>query len=152
MNNTKARGFTLIELLIVIAIVAILGGIGYPAYVEQVEKARRTDARSALMLVALAQERFFTTNGTYAPDLDDDNNPAPGLGLPDFLQDNGQSEEGYYLINLARNNNTFTVTAVPNPAQSQTGDEECTSFTINQLGLKTATGAPKEGTATDFCW
>lgn len=150
MNNTRSRGFTLIELLIVIAIVAILGGIGYPAYVEQVEKARRTDARAALMQVVMAQERYWSINTTFASDLDDAVN-NPDLELPDYLQ-NGESEHGYYLIRLATVGDTYTVTATPNPAQSQTGDEECTQFTINQVGLKTAQGAPKEGTATELCW
>ncbi|MBA1331553.1 pilus assembly protein PilE, partial [Candidatus Endoriftia persephone str. Guaymas] len=60
------QGFTLIELMITIAVLVILVGIGYPLYSEQLQKARRVDARSGLMRLAMAEERFYALNGSYA--------------------------------------------------------------------------------------
>ena len=42
--SKRANGFTLIELMIVVAVLAIIIAIGYPAYRDQVMKARRTEA------------------------------------------------------------------------------------------------------------
>jgi type IV pilus assembly protein PilE len=89
-------GFTLVELMIVVVILIILAGVGYPLYQDQLRKARRTDARSAAMQVALAQEQYFTRTGRYTIDLSDsDLNLHRGL-------ETGASEGGYYKIAVAR--------------------------------------------------
>ena len=48
----QTAGFTLIEMMIVIAILAIIIAIAYPAYTEQVRKARRADAVASMMATA----------------------------------------------------------------------------------------------------
>ena len=136
-------GFTLVELLVVIAIVAILGAIGYPIYTDQVRKARRTDARNAVQLVAMAQERFYTLNGQYTADIS-------VLNLSDELT-SGTSEEGYYSISLALlvsgNTDTYLITAAADANEGQDHDTDCASFTINHAGVQGATGDH-----TDNCW
>ena len=47
--RTMSAGFTLIELMIAVAVVAILGTIAMTSYTSQIQKSRRTDARSAVM-------------------------------------------------------------------------------------------------------
>ena len=61
----RSRGLTLVELMIVVAVMAILATVAYPLYTDQVRKVRRSDGRTAVESVALAQERFYTVNGRY---------------------------------------------------------------------------------------
>jgi type IV pilus assembly protein PilE len=51
----------------------------------------------------------------------------------------GNSDSGYYSITLAGGGQAFTATATATGAQS--GDSACATFTVNQLGVKTATNA-----------
>lgn len=58
-------GITLIELMIVIVILSILVAIGYPNYREFAARAKRTEARAALLEIAAAQERFYLQNSRF---------------------------------------------------------------------------------------
>ena len=51
-------GFTLLELLIVAVVVAVLAAIALPSYQDYVIKARRSEAKEALIRLALDQELF----------------------------------------------------------------------------------------------
>lgn len=140
--QTKQRGLTLVELMVVVAVMAIVATVGYPLYTNQVEKARRADAKIALETIAQAQERYYTINGEYAATLS-------SLQISTDLQ-SGTSEEGYYNITVARagaDNEQFTVTADADSGGRQANDTECAQFTLNQLGVKTAT----DGNSTN-CW
>jgi type IV pilus assembly protein PilE len=133
---------TLVELMVVVAVMAIIATVGYPLYSDQVRKARRADAKIALETIAQAQERYYTINGEYAATLS-------SLQVSTDLQ-GGTSEEGYYTITVTRagaDNEQFTVTADADSGGRQAGDGECAQFTINQLGVKTAT----DGGSTN-CW
>ena len=144
MLRRSQTGYSLIELIIVVVIVVVLAGIGYPLYQDQVRKARRTDARSAAMQVALAQEQYFTREGRYATSLN-----AVTLNLGSPLQD-GKSEAEYYDIAIAANASSFTVTVTPAAGKSQTKDGACQRFTIDQTGEKTA--RDNGDNATTKCW
>lgn len=60
-------GFTLIEVMITVAVVGILAAVAIPSYEFAIKKARRTEARTALMQMMQMQERFFSVRGTYLP-------------------------------------------------------------------------------------
>jgi type IV pilus assembly protein PilE len=137
MKNCK--GLTLVELMVVVAVLAVLAGIAYPLYTAQTEKARRADAKIALETIALAQERAYTINGSYASSLG-----SGTLQISTALAAGG-SEEGYYNLTLAGGGQAFTATATATGGQSS--DTDCATFTINQLGQKTAT----DGGGTN-CW
>ena len=143
MRKSQA-GITLIELIIAVTILVILAGVGYPLYQDQVRKARRTDARSAAMQVALAQEQHFTRQGTYAAALN-----ATTLNLAGPLKD-GKSEAEYYDIAIVADADSFTVTVTPVDGKSQKEDKDCQSFSIDQTGKKSAV-AGLEGDASK-CW
>lgn len=65
MKKINVKGFTLIELMIVVVVIAVLAAIAIPAYQNYVERARRADAKSAILAVQLAQEKYRANNPTY---------------------------------------------------------------------------------------
>lgn len=145
-TSNAATGFTLIELMIVVAIVAMLSAIAYPSYVEYVLKSKRSDGKALLSRIAGEQERFFTARGQYTNNLTGAK-PA-GLGFT-----NNQSEKGCYTaaIALGAGNLSYTLTATPTSSGScgnQALDTKCGALSINNLGVKGATGT--DGAAR--CW
>jgi prepilin-type N-terminal cleavage/methylation domain-containing protein len=68
-SRQSTRGITLIELMIVVVIVGILASIAYPNYREFAARAKRTEAKTALLKIATNQERFLLDNNTYTEDL-----------------------------------------------------------------------------------
>ena len=63
------KGFTLIELMIVVAIIGLLAGIGYPAYVGQMTKARRSDAQQLILDISNKLEQHVMDARNYTADL-----------------------------------------------------------------------------------
>ena len=137
-------GMTLIELMIVIVVVAILASLAVPGYRSYVLRTHRVEARTALLNLAAVQEKFYLVNNTYATRLQLTEAPPDGLGL------SATTENGWYTIAIANDANAAGFTATATATGSQTADSDCASFTINQLGQKTA----KNGGGTDstVCW
>ncbi|HRL95417.1 MAG TPA: type IV pilin protein [Pseudomonas sp.] len=131
-----ARGFTLIELMIVVAIVGILAAIAYPSYMDYVRKGNRTDAKTALLQVAQTLERCFTQYSAY-------NNANCSVLNAGTVN----SAEGFYTVGVVSDATTYTLTATPVAGRAQAGDAKCATLTLNNLGVKGATG-----TALTECW
>jgi len=130
--NTKCQyGFTLIELMIVVAIVGILASIAYPAYQDSVRKAKRSDARTALLNAAALQERWYMNTNNYTTTL----SKIGGTTSP----------EGYYTISVNNaacgNNSCFQLVATPTYT-----DAGCATLTLNELGQQGSTGTSSK------CW
>lgn len=143
----KIRGFTLIEMMVVVAIVAILAAIALPAYQNNMKKARRTDATSALQGLAQAMERWYTEKGTYkaaaaagadtgAPTIFSTKSPIDG------------SDTYYNLTISAAAVNTYTLTATP--SGSQAGDGILTLSSTGARGWDRNNNGTVE--ATENCW
>lgn len=126
----RARaGFTLIEAMFVVGIIAIVVALAYPAYLDQVRKARRADAESSLLAAAQILERCFTRLNAYNAD-----------GCPDPA---GASDEGYYQITVARDATSYTLTAAP---QGDQANDPCGNYTLDHLGNKSPLPSG------DRCW
>ncbi|WP_296805617.1 type IV pilin protein [Thiocapsa sp.] len=139
-------GFTLIELLIVMAVIAILATVALPAYQDQIRKARRTDGQTALVGIAMAQERFRANCSRYADTLDPDSSGMvcgadDGYSLP--LADT--TPDGWYTLSLNRADVAgFSAIATAHKSQvaDRAGAVACDVLRIDQDGAKT----PRE------CW
>ena len=127
----KMRGVTLIELVVVVAIVALLATIAIPSYRQFLLRSHRAEAKSALLNLAAAQEKFYLQNNTYTDALAAA--PPAGLGLL------ATTENGYYTITIDADADAEIFTATATAAGGQAEDTDCATFTIDQAGVRTAT-------------
>lgn len=122
----KMAGITLLELMIVVVIVAMLAALSYPNYREYVARAKRNEAKAALLKCATNQEKLYLQNQSFTTDLS-------LLGFASNKTDSGTYQVAVTGANLASN---FTCTAT-----YQRDDDEkdkCLTFTIDGSGTKTS--------------
>jgi type IV pilus assembly protein PilE len=132
MNNKyKSTGFTLMELLIALAIVGLLSAIAYPNYRQYLLRAHRAEGLTAMQQAALRQERYYSNNSTYAPNM-------VTLGMP------ADTQNGYYTISIApcdtgpnagNIDRCFELTA--NAQGAQADDTDCATLTLDSAGQET---------------
>ena len=123
-----SRGITLPELLIVVVIVGILATVAYPGYREFSARAKRTEAKAALLLIAQNQERFYLSNNTFTNDM-------TNLGFS--AATNVLTDSGSYRVSVtAADAADFTATATYQNADSEKG--KCETFTITGQDLRTS--------------
>lgn len=147
-KGSRSRGFTLIEVMVVVVILAALLGIAMPNYTAHAQKARRTDARNALLEIAAAQERHFFEQRQYTGSIADLWSHKDGA---DYV-----SSEGFYTLSVALkkgsggadDGGTFLATATARGRQA--GDKDCKIISIDQTRLKTAVDS--SGNAASGCW
>ncbi len=140
MNSARSYGFTLIELVISLAIVAILAAIAFPAYQDHVRKARRADAKAALVELAQWMERNYTEALRY----DQDSNGG-AIALP-FTEVPREGSNKYYDLTLSNlTATTFNLNAAPKSAQVH---DKCKTLTLTHTGLKGTTS----GLGIGECW
>lgn len=146
MMRSRERGVTLLELMTVVVIVGILAAIAVPSYRGYLLRAQRTDATAALLRLAAAQEKFYLQNNRYATNAELATAPPGGLGISD-------TERGYYSLALVSADTflDFTATATPTAGGAQAQDTACATFTINQVGTRTAANS-SSAVNTDACW
>jgi len=149
---TRHQGFTLVELMIVIVIVSVLVSVAVPTYTAQVQKSRRTDARSAIMDLAGREERFYSTSNAYTSLQANLGYAAAGSTAQ---MTNVLVGGGYYQLtvtvpdpaqNVATAPNSYIITATA--VNQEANDAICTSMSLNQIGQQTMTGTGTVAT----CW
>ncbi len=128
LTRRYMRGITFIELMVVVVIIGILAAVSYPSYREFVARAKRNEAKAALLKIAVNQERNYLQNNTFTSDL-------LVLGFsstPTFVTDTGS-----YVITIpAADASNFSATAT-----FQLGGAEalkCNVFAIDGRGVKTS--------------
>ncbi|MCB9366889.1 MAG: prepilin-type N-terminal cleavage/methylation domain-containing protein [Calditrichaeota bacterium] len=70
-RRKNQKGFTLIEILIVVVIVAILAAISVPIYLEYVNSARASDAKTAINSIWQAAQIYYQDRGDYPGSVED---------------------------------------------------------------------------------
>lgn len=135
---------SLVELMIVVTIIAILASVAYPSYRRYVMRSDRVDAKTALLRVNVAQEKFFLQNQRYATAAELDQAPPAGLGIA------ATSEREKYTVDLPEAE-ALSYVARATAQNSQTDDTRCRVFRIDETGQKTATDASGNDNSAE-CW
>ena len=132
-------GFTLTELMVTIMVAVILVSIAIPNYRTYVQRTNRSDATTALLRIAAAQEKYYLQNNSYTTDL----SPA-GLGI-------SATNNGYYSLSVSAGANGlitgYTATAAARADARQADDSDCQTFTLDERGSRGS--APG---SVEVCW
>lgn len=125
----RMRGITLLELMIVVVVVSILAAVAYPNYREFTARAKRNEAKAALLRIATNQERFYLQNNTYTTDMTD-------LGFP--VADNYITDSESYNVRVpSADASNFTATATYRLGGAESS--KCNVFQLDGRGTRTST-------------
>lgn len=134
----SSQGFTLLELMITVGIVAILATIAIPSYTAYIDRARRAEARTALLDAAQFMQRFYAANNTYV---------GAGTAMPAALKRTPTNGTQAYAIQVAAGATAAAYTLQAVPQGPMTGDE-CGTLTITSTGVRGRTGSQ----TLERCW
>lgn len=127
------QGITLMELMIVVVIIGVLTAIAFPNYRSYVARAKRSEAKAALLKCAVNQEKNYLQNGAFTTTLSE-------LGFGSAYTDSGSYSIAATSTNVAQ---TFICTATYTVSDDEAS--KCNTFSIDANGNKTS------GPLTD-CW
>ena len=132
------RGFTVLELLIAVAIVGILASIALPSYSAYIDRARRAEARTAMLDAAQFMQRFYAANNTYV---------GAYTAMPASMKRTPSSGTQAYTIQAAAGVTAaaYTLQAVP---QGPMSGDRCGTLTVTSAGVRGRTGSE----TLDRCW
>ncbi|MEM8817227.1 MAG: type IV pilin protein [Pseudomonadota bacterium] len=125
----KMRGVTLLELMIVVVVLAIIVTVAIPNYFEFSARAKRAEAKAALLQIATNQEREYLQNNTYTTNM-------MRLGFED-AGCNTSGSGSYTICVDAADANTFTASATWIRGGAEA--DKCGAFQIDGRGVKRST-------------
>ena len=131
------RGFSLMELVIAVASVGSLSSIALPSYRSYIDRAKRAEARTAMLDAGQFMQRFYAANNRYDT-----------ATLPTAMQRSPAQGTQAYTIRIAAGvtRTTFTIEAVP---QGPMAGDKCGTLSITATGVRGRTGT---GETLDRCW
>lgn len=104
----RARGFTILELALVLTITAILGSLAVLTYHRYANKARFTQAQTALKHLQKTQVIYFTENGFYTDNA--------------YLLDFDPMKYNYYNLSIVLDNTGYDFTGYADGIGVMAGD------------------------------
>lgn len=118
--------------MVVVAIIAIIASIAIPSYSKYIVASHRTEAQAAMLNLAQFLESKYNASFSYPAVAD----------IPASLK-SPENVNTYYTfsISIGTASQTYTITATPTTAQS---DSQCGTLTLKEDGAKTPT--------TSGCW
>ena len=137
VNPHRHRGFSLLELVIAVAVVGILSSIALPSYKGYVDRARRAEARTAMLDAAQFMQRFYAANNRYDT-----------ASLPTEMRRSPAQGAQAYTIRIAAGatRTTYTLEAVP---QGPMAGDKCGTLSVTGTGVRGRTGT---GETLERCW
>ncbi len=130
------RGMTLIELLTVMVILAVLSSVAVASYRSYMIRANRTDGRTTLLRIQVAEEKFFLQNNTYTTELG-----PTGLRISKTDATSMDTPAGFYTVKVVKGSTNDIASSYSASATAQSGQTKdtsaCLTLTIDDQGQKT---------------
>lgn len=150
ISRHRIQAFTLIEVMVVVAIIAILAGISWPIYQAQKLKSQRTEAVGIASMLGLEMERCASNNnGVYvnACMTTATNAVVPVVRAKyDPTGSRGDIYNTAIVISGAGAAYNITISNIPH------NDNDCDTFTLNNLGIKGFSAINGAISNTVRCW
>lgn len=149
MGKQHQRGVTLMELLTVVVIIGILASVAIPSYRNYLLRTQRTEAKTALLQLQAAQEKFYLNGNTYTDDVT--SGSPDGLGLLATTETNKYDIS----VDLGGDGQSYTAIAAPAAGGGQEDDDRCDTLTLTDTGVRGVTIGGTASTDVDLiaeCW
>ncbi len=122
-RRSESGGFTLLELMLVLAITAILAALAVVTYGRFADKARFTQAQTALKHLKRTEAIYFTESGRYSDNLvliDFDPTKYDYYQISVVVDNTGMDFTGYATGIRAMQGDKWYITGDGNPVQDNT--------------------------------
>jgi type IV pilus assembly protein PilE len=130
MSTRKQHGFTLVEMMVTVAVIALLSRIAYMSYIKQTIKGNRDSAEGALVQMAAAQERWYSTNDVYSSST----TSLKAMGSPTVSPPNGTAIYTLQVVSSTASTTGYTLEADPVSTQINKTDGK---IRLDSTGKKT---------------